>query len=293
MTAQECKIFSEESILFCLSELKSDFMDFDRVISRSELDRMAKTASRIPLAQSEGDHLVDIGGTIMWLPIYSRLLHYKRISLVSAPGFFTWSVYGGKFDEMRLKRDFGCNYVPANVDVTAFGIASGTATCVVCFEVLEHLQGDPMHVVSEANRVLADGGLFYITTPNVLFSENLVRYYFGGHPFLWAAYTNCYGDRHNREYTPFELIKLLEAGGFTVDQLETLTISQYGGLFRLAGMLLSLFPAVTGRVPLNMRREYSHVRARRSGPVRERYPTFLYDLFGEKSVMKGVPYEGF
>jgi len=178
--------------------------------------------------------------------------------------------------------------------VTTFGIASGVATCVVCFELLEHLQGDPMHLVSEANRVLADGGLFYITTPNVLFSENLVRYYFGGHPFLWSAYTAGYGDRHNREYTPFELIKLLEAGGFTVDQLETLTIYQYGNfLHRLAQMLLSLFPAVTGRVPLSMRGQFSHVRARRSGPVRERYPTFLYDLGGEKGVMKGVGHEGF
>jgi len=147
-----------------------------------------------------------------------------------------------------------------------------------------------MHLISEANRILPNGGLFYITTPNVLFDQNLVGYFFGRHPFSWSVYTDGYGDRHNREYTTFELIKLMETGGFTVDQLETLTISRSADFaHRVAGKLLSLFPAVVGRVPLRMRGEFSHVQARRSGPVRERYPTFLYDLFGRKA----VEHEGF
>ena len=55
-------------------------------------------------------------------------------------------------------------------------------------------------------------------------------------------------------------------------------------VFTLAGTLLCLIPAVTGRVPLSMRGAFSHVQVRRSGPVRERYPMFLYDLFGNKAV---------
>ena len=78
-----CKTFSEESILVCLSELKHELTD---LTTSHELARMAKTASRIPLARSEQDHLVDIGGTIMWLQIYSRLLNYRRISLVAGSG---------------------------------------------------------------------------------------------------------------------------------------------------------------------------------------------------------------
>jgi hypothetical protein len=122
-----CKTFSEESILVCLSELKHELTD---LTTSHELARMAKTASRIPLARSEQDHLVDIGGTIMWLQIYSRLLNYRRISLVAGSGHLAWPMYGGKFDEVRLKQDFGCNCVTANVDVTSFGIESSTANCV-------------------------------------------------------------------------------------------------------------------------------------------------------------------
>ena len=197
-----CRTFSEEAILACLSELKDHFTNFDQLITAHELTRMAKTVSRIPLARSEEDHIVDIGGTVFWIQLYSRLLNYKRISLVAAPRHFSWAMWGS-FDETRLKQEFGCSFIPANVDVTSFGIAPGTARCVVCFEVLEHLSGDPMHLVGEANRILCAGGLFYITTPKVLDDQNLVKYFFGGHPFLWSVYTSTYGDRHNREYTPF------------------------------------------------------------------------------------------
>jgi hypothetical protein len=140
-----------------------------------------------------------------------------------------------------------------------------------------------MHLVSEANRILCAGGLFYITTPNVLYDQNLVKYFFGGHPFLWSAYTSTYGDRHNREYTTFELMRLLEAGGFTIDRFETLTYDRPANLaHRVAGTLLCLIPAVIGRVPLSMRGAFSHVQVRRSGLVRGNF-TSSFDHSGRRS----------
>ena len=71
----------------------------------------------------------------------------------------------------------------------------------------------------------------------------------------------------------------------TIDSLETLTYDRPADLaHRVAGTLLCLIPAVIGRVTLSMRGAFSHVQVRRSGPVRERYPKFLYDLFGNKAV---------
>ena len=37
---------------------------------------------------------------------------------------------------------------------------------VIASEVIEHLTQDPMHVISEANRVLSSKGKLFITTPN-------------------------------------------------------------------------------------------------------------------------------
>jgi SAM-dependent methyltransferase len=275
------KAFSRQEILTCLSVLRDELIEFDEFFTRSnELDRITATASRIPVAKSEADHIVDIGGHVLWLPIYSKLLKYQKISLIQTPTHLQWSRYNGNFDETRLRREFYCDFIPANAEVTPYPIMSGAVSCVVCFEVLEHLQADPMHLISESNRILKDGGVLYITTPNVLYDRNLVEFLFGNHPFGWSVYTSLGGDRHNREYTTFELIKLLEVGGFNVETFETLTYQRRREINkRMLARLLCLLPAAAGRVPLRMRGAFSHTRARRVGPVTERYPAFLYEFF--------------
>ena len=137
-----------------------------------------------------------------------------------------------------------------------------------------------MHLIAEVNRITGDGGIFYISTPNVLYDRNLVEFMFGGHPFGWSPYTGIGGDRHNREYTTFELLRLLQVGGFNVETFETLTYRRRGKIAkRMLALLLSLPPAAAGRVLLRMRGAFSHARARRVGPVTERYPAFLYEFF--------------
>src|SRR5262249_36182701 len=57
-----------------------------------------------------------------------------------------------------------------NVDIDSFARAdqlpfkSGTYDCIVCTEVLEHVS-DPRRVLAEFYRVLAPGGLVFVTTP--------------------------------------------------------------------------------------------------------------------------------
>lgn len=71
-----------------------------------------------------------------------------------------------------------------------------------------------MHFMAECNRILATSGVMCLTTPNVLWHQNLVNIFIGELPFSWSVFTDSYADRHNREYTPFELRDLFEAGGF-------------------------------------------------------------------------------
>jgi hypothetical protein len=279
--------FNKERVLECVLELKDDVTYVDELVQGHELDRITATLSRIPPAKSQDNHIVDIGGTVLWVHLYSKLLNYKKISLVSGPNHLDGPMYGGKFDEARLKHDYGCNFIPANVDLEPYKIQTEVASCVVCFEVLEHLSGDPMHLIGEANRIINNEGCFYITTPNVLCDQNLVKYWLGGHPFFWSVYTDGYGDRHNREYTVFELIRLMEIGGFSVEMAETLTYDTDVNLVhRLSGVALSLIPAVIGRVPFRMRGQFSHIKGRRVAPIRERYPSFLYKMFGEERVVQ-------
>jgi hypothetical protein len=264
-----------------LIPLSDQIPHFEQLTTPAELKRIAATCSRIPKAHARSDHIADIGGSLLWLPLYRTLLGYTRISLIQFPEYLA----GTNYDERRIKSEFGCDFVPADADRCSYGIESHSVTCVTCFELLEHLVGDPMHMVSEANRMLVDSGTLYLTTPNVLHDYNLVTLMFGGHPYGWSVYTRHYGDRHNREYTPFELIELLNAGGFEMDAFETLTYLRRGSLQkRIAAYLLCLIPAISGHVPLNKRGAFSHYRGHKTSPVRSRYPEFLYDLMGADKV---------
>jgi SAM-dependent methyltransferase len=270
-----------ETIRALLDPLQDKIAQFERHTTAEEIDRISATTARIPKASSDNDQIVDVGGTLLWMPIYSRLLGYRKITVIQNPGYVAWM----RQYHQGLCVEFNCEFIAANADKTTYSLVSEGAACVLCFELLEHLQGDPMHLVSEVNRILKPNGFLYLTTPNILYSYNLFRFLFGDHPFSWSVFTADYGDRHNREYTPSEVTQLLEAGGFSPVSLETLTYANKGSASkRIAAQALSLVPALMGRVPLGERGAFIHWRGHKVGPVRNRYPAFLYDLGLETSV---------
>jgi hypothetical protein len=95
-------------------------------------------------------------------------------------------------------------------------------------EVLEHLLFDPAHMAFAINGLLKPGGLLYLTTPNALSMANALQLMQGNAPTLWNQVKpdQPYYDRHNRDWTPFEVARLLEEHGFEV--LEVYTEDFYG-----------------------------------------------------------------
>jgi SAM-dependent methyltransferase len=246
--------------------------------SEKDLWRMSVSAAWIPKPQSVNDHLVDIGGTVFWLPLYLDL-GYRHITMLIRQGH-------GSFHDFDLLRqeEFKLEIVEADAELDRYPIKSESAQCVICFELLEHFAGDPMHFIAESNRILATDGVMCLTTPNVLWHQNLVNLFIGEHPFSWSVFTDSYADRHNREYTPFELCQLFEAGGLTVQYLKTATYQRKSWRRRGLGYLLSLSGALARRVSFGLRGELSLVRAHKLGPVKDRYPEFLYNLYGRSKV---------
>ena len=53
---------------------------------------------------------------------------------------------------------------------------------VLCCELIEHLYHDPMHLMSEVNRILKPGGHFVITTPNIAALRGVAAILQGYHP---------------------------------------------------------------------------------------------------------------
>jgi radical SAM superfamily enzyme YgiQ (UPF0313 family)/SAM-dependent methyltransferase len=85
---------------------------------------------------------------------------------------------------------------------------------VTCYEVLEHLKYDPVHMMKEIKRVLKPEGILILTTPNINSLQSVIKILIGDSPQECALF-------HNPE-------KYLKCGNVTKEQEET--IRKYRGV---------------------------------------------------------------
>jgi 2-polyprenyl-3-methyl-5-hydroxy-6-metoxy-1,4-benzoquinol methylase len=86
---------------------------------------------------------------------------------------------------------------------------------VICCEVLEHMEIDPMAMLSEINRVIKPKGTLITTTPNAVSSLSITKMLNGIEPYFYMHYQvpPAY-HRHNYEYSIHSLVSLLKSAGF-------------------------------------------------------------------------------
>lgn len=93
-----------------------------------------------------------------------------------------------------------------------------TFDIVLCCEVLEHMDVDPMFMLEQINRVLKPSGLLVLTTPNITSSHALWKMLRGIEPYFFMQYHKDGSPyRHNYEYSLGGLTTLLKAAGFDGD----------------------------------------------------------------------------
>lgn len=140
---------------------------------------------------------------------------------------------------------------------------------VICCEVIEHMEIDPMFMLSEVNRVLKPGGGLLVTTPNAVSSRSLTKMVAGVEPYFYMQYNKDRSyHRHNYEYSVHSLSQVIRAAGFdgsiwTEDTFEDPT------------------PAVADRLRaagFNIQHIGDNIMtvARKVGPVIDRHPAVIY-----------------
>ena len=220
------------------------------------------------------DHILEMGAYLQITPALHSHLGY---------GHVRGCYYGpaGKVEHRSVASasggEFHCDIDLFNAEKDPFPYADDFFATVLCCELIEHLFEDPMHLMGEVNRITRPGGHLVLTTPNIAALRAIAAVLQGFHPGFFQAYIrpSASGEveaRHNREYTPREVRELLENAGFSVTLLET-------GPFRAEprpqdGWVIHLLERYG--LSTELRGDGIYAVGRKTGAVRERYPSWLY-----------------
>jgi ubiquinone/menaquinone biosynthesis C-methylase UbiE len=157
-----------------------------------------------------------------------------------------------------------------DIEKTPLPAPDKTFDYVLCTEVIEHMEIDPMFMLSEINRVIKPNGTLILTTPNAVSSRSLTKIVYGLEPYFYMQYqkTGTGYHRHNYEYSIHSLVAVLKAAGFE------------GSVWTE-----DCFEDPTTDVPDKLRKagfNINHIGdniitiAKKVGPVVDRYPSVIY-----------------
>jgi SAM-dependent methyltransferase len=235
--------------------------------------RLAKTLEITPPGGA-CDRILEMGAYLQITPALRTKLGYGEVR----------GCYFGKLGRVDHRvatstegETFECDIDHFDAEKDLFPYPDDHFSTVLCCELIEHLFEDPMHLMGEVNRILKPGGHLVLTTPNVAALRGISAILQGYHPGFFHAYirpaeSGEVDARHNREYTPREIYRLLETSGFEVTLLETgefrdLPHPEFGWVVHLLQHY---------RLETELRGDGIYAVGRKTGAVRERYPDWLY-----------------
>jgi glycosyltransferase involved in cell wall biosynthesis/SAM-dependent methyltransferase len=240
----------------------------------THLTRFEKTLAITPPGGPE-DRILEMGSYLQITPALKTRLGYGEVR-----GCY----YGpaGQVDHRSVTsidgEQFECALELFDAEKDRFPYEDGYFSTVLCCELVEHLTEDPMHMMTEIHRILRPDGHLVLTTPNIGSLRAIAAILAGYHPGFFPAYIRprAAGEepeaRHNREYTAREIVHLFYYAGFDITLLET-------GPFRdephpeheWVKNLIERY-----EMPADLRGDGIYAVGRKRGPVRERYPVWLY-----------------
>lgn len=257
----------EQEMVDYLLSFIGDPADLDYL--KIHMRRIISTLQRIPPAQSGSDRLLELGSRFPLAPALGKFSGYQEVF-----GADVWDSSEELIRKSVRQKDgpdaYSFEVRNFNVERDRFPYPDRYFRVVLCCELIEHLQSDPMHMLWECNRVLADGGYLILTTPNITSARAIEAVLVGCVPYLYPQYNKKDAtDQHYREYAPLEIGEFLSAAGFTVEELETQDVwlkSNPAILALLEDLLIST----------ELRGDNIFARARKTGAPVERYPKDLY-----------------
>jgi SAM-dependent methyltransferase len=196
---------------------------FDQPHLANHIPRYLHCIKNIPngqdLRSGEYDSALEIGTTFYFPLVLKDMFEFNRVD------FTDMTRKGGSAAMITLPHDWTTrSWLSFNVNLEEerLPVEDGTYDLVLCFEVIEHLERDPMAMLWEINRVLKYTGLIFLTTPNSICARNVLKIHRGYAPQFCMQYLRSLElGKHNIEYDPSQILILLEGAGFKIRKLWT------------------------------------------------------------------------
>lgn len=241
----------------------------------SHIVRLVRTLQLTPPG-GESDRILEMGCYLQMTPALRSILKYGDVrGCYLGPGGSDARTVEASDGEC-----FECVIDLFDAEADPFPYPNDYFSTVLCCELLEHLQHDPMRTMNEIHRVLKPDGILILTTPNAVSLRAVYSVLAGNHAACYNRYplpnrgTGPGDPMHAREYTPAEIAQLLCDSGFIVVRIDT---GPYGeDSFPQESWIRDLLRH--SKQPGHLREDCIFAIARKDPAApRNCYPSWLYD----------------
>lgn len=264
-----------DELLDDLANYGSDFEspEVRTALLPSTFARLLATLEIMPEELRRAD-ILELGAVPFFLTLCLRRLCAGRLSLASYLGTPERHLVS-RLTHARNGSEHVFDVDLFNIETDDFPYPPATFEAVIFAELIEHLALNPVRALAEIHRVLTPGGFLILTTPNrysMLRLESFLR----GIPQMVDRYAPLcgYGARHNREFGSDELCQLLEATGFTVEEIRVRDLDAPTGVRRLHRQMWRAVLRAYSDLP---REEHVFIRARRRDVFHWNFPAWLFE----------------
>lgn len=243
-------------------------LQFDHAYYTTHRKRFLRTARFIPHATGEGSRALELGATTLFQVALKHVFGYAPVLGTHLTSDVERKRYRRTFEIGDLKTSNLLVSIDLESDIYPFEDSS--TDFILCGEVIEHMDVDPMFMLAECNRILKPGGTLLITTPNCCSARNFWKIAQGYRPHFYMQYERSRNPyRHNIEYDVHSIVRFLQAAGFTPTSVETFDVFEEPleegiALLKSAGL------------PLDHRGDCIFALARKTSGVVDRWPAGLY-----------------